>query len=173
MIEQVQLRPVQVSDAEALARLYSQERTFLTPFDPVRPDGFYTVDGQRRELEESVAQRAVDLRHRFLIMADGHLAGALSISNVIRGPFQSAHLGYFVAQGVNGRGVGTAAVGEAVARAFGQLRLHRLQAGTLVDNIGSQRVLEKNGFERIGIARNYLEIAGAWRDHVLFQRIAP
>src|SRR5262245_35507704 len=173
MIEQVQLRPVQVSDAEALARLYSDERTFLAPFDPVRPDGFYTVEGQRRELEESVAQRAADLRHRFLIMAEGRLAGALSISNLIRGPFQSAHLGYFVAERVNGRGVGTAAVAEAVERAFGQLRLHRLQAGTLTDNIGSQRVLEKNGFERIGVARNYLEIAGAWRDHVLFQRIAP
>jgi len=172
MIEQVQLRPVQVSDAEALAQLYSSERTFLTPFDPVRPDGFYTVEGQRRELEESVAQRALDLRHRFLIMAEGRLAGALSISNVVRGPFQSAHLGYFVAEHHNGRGVGTAAVAEATARAFGQLRLHRLQAGTLVDNIGSQRVLEKNGFERIGVARNYLEIAGAWRDHVLFQRIA-
>jgi ribosomal-protein-alanine N-acetyltransferase len=69
--------------------------------------------------------------------------------------------------------VGTAAVAEAVERAFGSLRLHRLQAGTLVDNIGSQRVLEKNGFERIGVAHNYLEIAGAWRDHILFQRIAP
>ena len=172
MIEQVQLRPVQVSDAEALAQLYSSERTFLTPFDPVRPDGFYTVEGQRRELEESVAQRALDLRHRFLIMAEGRLAGALSISNVVRGPFQSAHLGYFVAEHHNGRGVGTAAVAEATARAFGQLRLHRLQAGTLVDNIGSQRVLEKNGFERIGLARGYLRIAGDWQDFFLFQRLS-
>jgi ribosomal-protein-alanine N-acetyltransferase len=173
MIEQVHLRPVQVADAAALAELYRSQRTFLTPFDPVRPDGFYTVEGQRRELEECVAQRAADLRHRFLIMAGDRLRGALSISNVIRGPFQSAHLGYFVAEQLNGRGVGTAAVAEAVERAFGSLRLHRLQAGTLVDNIGSQRVLEKNGFERIGVAHNYLEIAGAWRDHVLFQRIAP
>ena len=104
---------------------------------------------------------------------DGDVVGALSISNVIRGPFQSAHLGYFVAERMNGRGVGTAAVAAAAERGFGPLRLHRLQAGTLVDNIGSQRVLEKNGFERIGVARNYLEIAGAWRDHILFQRIAP
>ena len=59
-----------------------------------------------------------------------------------------------------------------VGVAFGELALHRLEAGTLLDNIGSQRVLEKNGFERIGIARRYLFIGGDWRDHVLFQRVA-
>ena len=56
--------------------------------------------------------------------------------------------------------------------AFGEFALHRLEAGTLVDNFASQRVLEKNGFERIGLARNYLLIAGEWRDHVLFERVA-
>ena len=59
-----------------------------------------------------------------------------------------------------------------IDHAFGQLDLHRLEAGTLVDNLGSQRVLEKNDFERIGLAPGYLKIAGAWRDHILFQRIA-
>jgi [ribosomal protein S5]-alanine N-acetyltransferase len=64
----------------------------------------------------------------------------------------------------------TLAVGEAVEIAFRELGLHRLQAGTLVDNIASQRVLEKNHFERIGLARRYLFIAGEWRDHFLYQR---
>jgi ribosomal-protein-alanine N-acetyltransferase len=50
--------------------------------------------------------------------------------------------------------------------------LHRLEAGTLPDNFASQRVLEKNGFERFGLARRFLLIAGEWRDHVLFERIA-
>jgi len=60
----------------------------------------------------------------------------------------------------------------AVDWAFSDARLHRLEAGTLLDNRASQRVLEKNGFEPIGIARNYLYINDAWRDHLLFQRIA-
>ena len=59
-----------------------------------------------------------------------------------------------------------------VRQAFGPLGLHRVEAGTLVDNGASQRVLEKNGFERIGVAPSYLRIAGAWRDHILFQRLA-
>ncbi len=96
--------------------------------------------------------RDADLRHRFLILLDGTEVGVLSISNLVRGPFQSANLGYWVAQEVNGRGVGTRAVGEACRWAFGPGGLHRLEAGTLTDNIASQRVLERNGFERIGLA---------------------
>jgi ribosomal-protein-alanine N-acetyltransferase len=59
-----------------------------------------------------------------------------------------------------------------VGEAFGELGLHRLEAGTLVDNAASRRVLEKNGFEHIGLARRYLHIGGDWRDHLLFQRVA-
>jgi ribosomal-protein-alanine N-acetyltransferase len=173
MIEQVELRPVQPSDAEVLARLFTQQREFLAPFDPDRPEHFYTVAGQRVELEQSVIHRDADLRHRFLILLDGTEVGVLSISNLVRGPFQSANIGYWVAQEVNGRGVGTRAVGEACRWAFGPGGLHRLEAGTLTDNIASQRVLERNGFERIGLAPRYLHIAGRWRDHILFQRIAP
>jgi len=72
----------------------------------------------------------------------------------------------------NGRGLCTRAVAEVVAYAFGDLGLHRLEAGTLPDNRASQRVLEKNRFERFGLARRYLLICGEWRDHVLFERIA-
>lgn len=71
----------------------------------------------------------------------------------------------------NGRGVATAAVGATVELAFHQLQLHRLQAGTLVHNAASQRVLERNGFVRFGLAPGYLHIAGRWQDHVLFQRL--
>ena len=54
--------------------------------------------------------------------------------------------------------------------AFGPLGLHRLEAGTLIDNIASQRVLERNAFARIGVAVRYLRIAGSWQDHFLYQR---
>ena len=72
----------------------------------------------------------------------------------------------------NGRGLATRAVAEVADHAFGALELHRLEAGTRIGNHASQRVLEKNRFERIGVARRYLLIAGEWVDHVLFQRVA-
>ncbi len=66
----------------------------------------------------------------------------------------------------------TAAVRDVLELAFDSLRLHHVQAGTLLHNVRSQRVLERNGFVRIGVAPKMLRIAGSWQDHVLFQAIA-
>jgi ribosomal-protein-alanine N-acetyltransferase len=120
------------------------------------------VEGQRARIGE----------HSYAILDGDAIAGTISLSNVVRGAFQNANVGYWVDRARNGRGLATRALAAMVDEAFGDLALHRLEAGTLVDNVASQRVLEKNGFERIGLARRYLHIGGDWRDHVLFQRIA-
>jgi [ribosomal protein S5]-alanine N-acetyltransferase len=90
----------------------------------------------------------------------------------VRGPLQRAILSYWVDEARNGRGLCTQAVAAVIDFAFGELDLHRIEAGTLPDNFASQRVLEKSGFERFGVAQRFLLIAGEWRDHVLFERIA-
>ena len=128
-------------------------------------EGFYTIDAQLIRIAEPG-------RHNWLILDDGHAAGFVGLSHVARGALQSAVLSYWVDEALNGRGLCTRAVSAVIEIAFGELALHRLEAGTLVDNFGSQRVLEKNGFERIGLARSYLLIGGEWRDHVLFERVA-
>jgi ribosomal-protein-alanine N-acetyltransferase len=53
--------------------------------------------------------------------------------------------------------------------AFWEMGLHRIQAGTLLYNVRSQRVLERTGFVRFGVAPAYLSIAGEWQDHALYQ----
>jgi [ribosomal protein S5]-alanine N-acetyltransferase len=70
----------------------------------------------------------------------------------------------------SGRGLATAAVRGIIRVAFDELRLHRIQAGTLLHNVRSQRVLERNGFHRFGVSPAYLNIAGRWQDHALYQR---
>jgi ribosomal-protein-alanine N-acetyltransferase len=161
------IRPVAVDDAEELAALYAANRDFLAPFEPIRPNEFFTPAGQRARL----AQPPPDV-YRFAIVDDGAIAGVINLANVVRGAFDSANLGYFVDRRHNGRGLATEAVAAVVGFAFGEAALHRVEAGTLLDNLASQRVLEKNGFEPIGVARRYLKIAGEWRDHLLFQRLS-
>ena len=160
------IRPLAAKDAGELAALLVENRAFLAPFGPDWDERLYTTDGQRERLEHE------DHQHAFAILDGERIAGTVALSNVVRGPLQSANLGYWVAERANGRGLATRAVGELIPIAFGELGLHRLEAGTLVDNVASRRVLEKNGFEEIGIARRYLHIGGAWRDHLLFQLVA-
>lgn len=59
-------------------------------------------------------------------------------------------------------------VRSALPHAFGPLRLHRVEAGTLVHNGASRRVLENCGFQPIGISRRHLRIAGEWQDHRIY-----
>ncbi|GAA1866224.1 GNAT family N-acetyltransferase [Asanoa iriomotensis] len=164
----VQIRPLQVSDAEALAAVHVANREFLAPFEPPRAESFYTPAGQLTRIQDATADPRL---HRCVIEADGELVGMVSLSVIERGPAESAHLGYWVAQAVNGRGIASKATALMIDVAFGEFGLHRLQAGTLLDNLGSQKVLARNGFERIGVAPSYLRIDGRWQDHVLFQLI--
>jgi ribosomal-protein-alanine N-acetyltransferase len=145
--------------------LQIRNRDFFAPYEPDREESFYTLEGQRTWI-------AAPDRHRWLILDGDVPAGFVGLADVRRGALQSAILGYWVDREHNGRGLATAAVGEMIEFAFGGLELHRLEAGTLPDNVASQRVLEKNAFERLGRARRYLLIAGEWRDHILFERIA-
>jgi ribosomal-protein-alanine N-acetyltransferase len=163
VVETHAIRPLALDDAPALLALRLANRELMAPFDPVRPDEFFTLEAQTE-----VARNPEGLR--FAILDAGELAGTISLSNVVYDAFRSADLGYWVDARRHGRGLATRAVAAIVEHAFGALGLHRVQAGTLVDNVASQRVLEKNRFELIGLARNYLHIGGAWRDHLLFQR---
>jgi ribosomal-protein-alanine N-acetyltransferase len=89
----------------------------------------------------------------------------------VRGPFLSAHVGYWVDARLQGRGVCSGALGTAMIHARDELGLHRLQASVLPHNPGSRAVLTGAGFTLIGTAPSYLRIAGTWQDHLLYQRI--
>lgn len=97
----------------------------------------------------------------------------LTLATVIRGAFQSCSVGYALASSAQGRGLATAALTEAVAHAFDGLRLHRVQAETLVHNERSRRVLDRVGFEQYGEAPDYLCIDGQWQTCALYQRLTP
>jgi [ribosomal protein S5]-alanine N-acetyltransferase len=168
----VGIRVVAEDDASTLAELLTRNRTFLAPWDPVRDDAYFTVDGQRDLLTRSLRRLRSGIDWPGVITVDGAPVGRVNLNNVIRGAFCSADLGYWVDQAHNGCGVATAAVGAVVRLAFTELDLHRVQAGTLLHNRGSQKVLERNRFSRIGVAPRYLNIAGRWQDHLLFQRLA-
>ena len=170
--ETVTLAPLQRRHALLLAELYRANRLFLAPFQPLADDSFYTPAAQLERVDATRRRARADESYSYAIELDAAIVGTLTISDVVRGSFQSAHLGYWVSKPMNGRGVATAAVGCAVRIAFDELALHRLQAATLLRNHASQRVLEKNGFERIGVAREYLRIAGRWQDHILFGLVA-
>jgi ribosomal-protein-alanine N-acetyltransferase len=166
------IRPLRLDDAAALAELYARNREFLRPFEPDRDARFFTPGGQRARAELAIELAREGTLFRYVIAdSESQIAGLIGLENVIRGASQSATLSYWVDRARNGRGLASQAVADIAELALTDLGLHRLEAPVRVDNPASQRLLEKNGFERVGIARGFLHVGGAWRDHILFQRL--
>jgi ribosomal-protein-alanine N-acetyltransferase len=172
MTDTVLVRPLGSGDSALLAELYRANRDYLAPFEPIRDEAFFTADGQAARITNLLAEQAQGRAYPYVIEVGGRLAGRVTVTNVARGPFCSGSLGYWVAADQAGCGVATRAVGTVVDDCFTTHGLHRLEAATLVDNLASETVLRRTGFTLIGRAPRYLRIAGQWRDHLLFQRLA-
>lgn len=96
----------------------------------------------------------------------GHeLVGIINLSNIVRGCFQSAYLGYFAFEGYQGRGLMTQGLQEAVRYSFKTLGLHRLEANIQPGNLASIALVKACNFRQEGFSPKYLKIGGRWRDH--------
>lgn len=166
-------RLVTLADVPALAELARVNRDFLAPWDPARSEYYFTDEGQQELVTDALARHAQGTALPHVILNEaGQVAGRITLNGIVRGPFQSCSVGYWVSAADNGRGLASAALGHVTRVAFRELGLHRVQAETLLHNTRSQRVLERNGFTRIGMAPQYLRIAGRWQDHYLYQLLS-
>lgn len=168
---EVSLRVVSPDDSEILVEAYLRNREHLAPWEPLRSDEFYTEPFQRADIQQRLEANARDESIPLILASHDKVVGRFNIGGVSRGPFQSAGLGYWVDKDYLGQGLASAAVRAIVTQARDRLGLHRLEASTLVHNTASQRVLTNNGFVQIGMAPQYLQIAGHWQDHNLYQVI--
>ncbi|WP_284976888.1 GNAT family protein [Arthrobacter sp. efr-133-TYG-104] len=163
------MRLLRPSDAAALAAAYLRNREHLAHWEPVRPEEFYSEAWQAADIATRLAAAEAGTGYSLGLFAGDALVGRFNLVGIVRGPFQSAGLGYWMDSAYAGRGLASAAVRVMVDAAREELGLHRIEAGTLLHNVSSQRVLLKAGFQQIGMAPRYLHIAGKWQDHNLYQ----
>ena len=167
----VTIRPLEIADAGEVAAMNTRNRADIDRVSPPQPADSYTEAGQVARITGIVRDMAQGLRAGWTIRVDGALAGDISLHAIHRRALQTAGVGYMVDAAFRGRGVATAAVRLVSAHAFGELRLHRLDAGAMPSNLGSQRVLENAGFSRVGVMRRFLFVADRWEDHVLYELV--
>jgi ribosomal-protein-alanine N-acetyltransferase len=172
--DKIYLRFLEETDAEALLDLRVRNKAFFQKYSPTVGDDFYTLDFTRKFIRRSEEQREKDGLYSFGIFlnVDGQLVGTVSLSHILRGPLQKCLIGYSLDKRHNGNGYTTQAVSLAVNYAFNELKLHRIEAGTMLSNIGSMRVLEKAGFQREGVERKGVKINDRWEDHQIFAIIS-
>ncbi len=172
--ERVFLRHPTMADHLAWAGLRAESRDFLKPWEPTWPADDLTRPAFRRRIRRYHREIREDIGAPFFIFRnrDDRLVGGLTLSQIRRGVAQSCSLGYWMGARFAGEGYMADAVRTAVTYAFGDLRLHRVEAASMPHNERSIHLLEKAGFRREGLARKYLMIDGVWQDHVLFALVA-
>ena len=122
-----------------------------------------TIAAYRRYLARCERPDFIGLLIR--LRKDDAIVGALELSQIARGNFKSAFLGYHVGASFRGQGYMTEALQLAMRHAFRLLKLHRLEANIQPANRPSIELVKRLGFKREGYSRRYLKISGRWRDH--------
>lgn len=176
------LRLLASSTALASAVLDFQRRNAdrFARWDPPLAADFLSLRAQQRRLRRDARAFAEGSGWRWWLQAldgDGDappVIGQVHVSQVQRGAFCSAMLGYAIDGAHEGRGLMIEAIGAVIDELFSPaVNLHRVQANARPDNPRSLALLERLGFVREGLAREYLYIDGGWRDHVLAARLNP
>jgi ribosomal-protein-alanine N-acetyltransferase len=100
------------------------------------------------------------------------IVGSASLTEIVRGVFQSAYLGFYGHVRYSGQGFMKEGLRLLLRSAFGKLRLHRVEANVQPENRSSLGLIESLGFLREGYSARYLKIGGRWRDHERWALIA-
>jgi ribosomal-protein-alanine N-acetyltransferase len=171
--ERMTLRLPQHGDFRAWTGLRDQSAPFLTPWEPV-----WTADHlSRKAFTNRIywANRSTSQGTALPLLLtrreDGALLGAITLDNIRRGPSQAGTLGYWMGQAHARQGYMREAILSVVHHAFTVMDLSRIEAACLPENAASRGVLEKCGFKYEGVAQSYLQIAGRWRNHVLYANL--
>ena len=171
--ERMTLRLPQHGDFRAWTTLRDQSAPFLTPWEPVwaadhlsRKAFTNRIYWANRSTSQGTALQLLLIRRE-----DAALLGAITLDNIRRGPSQAGTLGYWMGQAHARQGYMREAILSVVHHAFTVMDLSRVEAACLPENAASRGVLEKCGFKYEGVAQSYLQIAGRWRNHVLYANL--
>lgn len=173
--ERLVLRAPRAKDHAAWVAAREGSREHLERWEPSWSEHEFTPRSFRRRLKWYREGAGSDTSYSFFIETKegGALIGGVTLDAIRRGTTQRGVLGYWLVESATGSGYMTEAVRGLLRFAFEELKLHRIEAASIPENVASVRVLERTGFEREGYMRAYIRIDGAWQDHLLFATINP
>lgn len=168
--ERMTLRLPQHADWKAWSQLRADSQAFLTPWEPVWSSDHLSRRAFTNRVYWAARAEAQGTALPLILIRreDQALLGAVTLDNIRRGPSQAGTLGYWIGEPFQRRGYMREAILAVVHHAFTTMDLSRIEAACLPENAASRGVLEKCGFKYEGVAQSYLQIAGRWRNHVLY-----
>jgi ribosomal-protein-alanine N-acetyltransferase len=164
------IRSFQESDCAEWLRAKHDNYEYLQSKEPIWDMDALTYQGYNRFLNDLSSSFSSGTYYALGIFDKDNktLLGGFEISNILFWPKQSATIGYWISETHQNRGYGTDVVVHMLKWAFPTFGLVKIEAGTLVSNIPSQRVLSKAGFTKEGLIHCFGEINGRFQDHIIW-----
>ena len=155
----VYLRPLLASDEAIFLQAVRLSRRLHRPW--VSPPA--TAHAFRQYLDAMAAP--VNVTFALVQHSTEAIVGVINLTQIVRGCFQSAYLGYYIFAGYERQGLMREGLRLAVRHAFGMLKLHRVEANIQPNNAASLALVAACGFRKEGYSPRYLKVGGRWRDH--------
>lgn len=167
------IRTPDLKDYDQWVAIRKSSEAFLEKWEPIRSDEYLSLKGFRNRV---VWGRRAFRENRglplFLVRRDDNqIVGGINLDNFQHGVSKSCTVGYWMGAPFARLGYMGEALPAVVKYAFTKMDISRIQAGTLPENAPSRELLKRSGFKAEGTAQAYLEIAGHWRDHVLYAQL--
>jgi len=169
-LSDILIRPVAAADAAALLRFELEHRAYFERWVNAREPAFYSADGVAAAVAAAEGAWTAGQAFQYLVVEGERIVGRVNLTGVKRAHYECADLGYRIGEHDGGRGVASRAVALCLEQAFGAHGLRRIEAIARPQNLGSIRVLERNGFRRFGHSRRSFELGGQWHDRLHFER---
>jgi ribosomal-protein-alanine N-acetyltransferase len=160
-------RLVEKEDYVNISDYYLRNESHFKLWQPKTAHDFHSVGNWKERIEHYLSSQSEGAGYYFVATENGNIYGHCSLSQVTRGVFQAAYMGYGVCHTYEGKGVAFELALNAIKFAFSEAKLHRIMANYMPHNNRSAKLLIRLGFKREGFARNYLKINGRWENHVL------
>ncbi len=169
------VKVLESKDAQLMLNYYIKNKEYLAPWEPVRDENFFTLQNFSKNLDDNQQELKSKSALKFAVLDKNQsdVIGVCNFTNIVYGPFQACNLGYSLAEKHQGKGLMKEVLESAIYHVFNELNIHRIMANYIPSNIRSERLLTKLGFEKEGLAKSYLKIAGKWQDHILTAKINP
>lgn len=168
--ERLYLKMLDGTRAKDVANYYKRNRSFLKKWESSKRDDFFSAEYHESllNLEKNEIENGTRLKLWIYLKEKDSLIGYINFGNIIRGSFESSYLGYKLDDSFKNKGYMTEALRKAIDYYFSVLKLHRIEVNMMPSNLPSQKVVQKLGFAKEGLAKKYLKINGKWEDHIHF-----
>ncbi|UQX89241.1 GNAT family N-acetyltransferase [Jatrophihabitans telluris] len=167
----VSLRPPKRRDAREWSRVRMANEEWLAQWEPSSRQSWSARNSRAeyyRTFSRMKSAARIGIMLPFMVVYGDRVVGQMNVSNVVRGALRSCSVGYWIDSTVAGRGITPTALALVIDHCLTEVGLHRVEVDIRPENAASLRVVEKLGLRREGYYERFLDIGGAWRDHVAF-----